>query len=311
MPASSRVCEKKRIAMYLMVGASGPVGLGGEICRLLRASGRETRALVRPTSDARRTENLRKMGVQLVQGDLKDLESLKLACQGVRCIISTASILVSRQPNDTVESVDGRGHKDLIDVAKACGVESFLYTSISGRIDREFPFRNAKRDVERHLKASGLSYTILRPTFYMEVWLSPIGGFDYANARAVIYGEGQNSISWLSFYDVARFALMCVDSVSAKNATFEVGGPDALSPLEAVKIFENVSGRRFDLEFVSAHTLAEQESGGEDSWTRSIAGLRRCYADGDVIDMRALAERFPMTWTSVRNYAHRVLSSAE
>jgi uncharacterized protein YbjT (DUF2867 family) len=50
---------------------------------------------------------------------------------------------------------------------KACGVESFVYTSFSGRIDRQFPFRNAKRDVEGHLKASGLTYTILRPTFYI------------------------------------------------------------------------------------------------------------------------------------------------
>jgi uncharacterized protein YbjT (DUF2867 family) len=295
--------------MYLIVGGTGPVGLGGEICRLLRSSGRPTRALVRPTSDARRTENLRKMGVELVQGDLKDRESLKRACQGVRCIISTASILVSRQPDDTVESVDGRGHTDLIDVAKAGGVESFVYTSISGRIDREFAFRNAKRDVERHLKGSGLSYTILRPTFYMEVWLSPIGGFAYADARATIYGEGRNRISWLSFHDVARFALMCLDSASARNATFEIGGPEALSPLDVVKIFEDVWSHRFNVEFVSAQTLAEQESGGEDSWTRSIAGLRRCYADGDVIDMRALAERFPMTWTFVRDYAHRVLSN--
>jgi NADH dehydrogenase len=292
--------------MYLIVGGTGPVGLGGEICRLLRSSGRPTRALVRPTSDARRTENLRKIGVELVQGDLKDRESLKLACQGVRCIISTASILVSRQPDDTVEAVDGHGQTDLIDIAKAGGVESFVYTSISGRIDRQFAFRDAKRGVERHLKGSGLSYTILRPTFYMEVWLSAIGGFDYAHRRATIYGEGRNRISWLSFYDVARFALMCLDSVGARNATFEIGGPEALSPLEVVNIFEDVWRHRFNVEFVSAQTLAEQESGGEDSWTRSIAGLRRCYADGDVIDMRALAERFPMTWTSVRDYAHRV-----
>ena len=296
--------------MYLVVGGTGPVGLGGEICRLLRSSGRRTRALVRPTSDARRTENLRKMGVELVEGDLKDRESLKRACQGVRCIISTASNLVSRQPDDTVEAVDGRGHTDLIDVAKAGGVDSFVYTSFSGHIDRDFAFRNAKRDVERHLKESGLSYTILRPTFYMEVWLSPIGGFDYAHARATIYGEGRNKISWLSFYDVARFALMSLDNLGARNATFEIGGPDALSPLEVVKVFEDLSRRRFDVEFVSAQILTEQESRGKDSWTRSIAGLRRCYADGDVIDMQPLAERFPMTWTSVTNYAHRVLSSA-
>ena len=296
--------------MYLVVGGTGPVGLGGEICRLLHSRGRQVRALVRPTSDPRRTEHLRTIGVELIEGDLKDRESLKRACQGVQCVISTASMLVSRQPGDTVEFVDGRGQIDLIDVAKACGVESFLYTSISGGIDRDFPFRNAKREVERRLKESGLSYTILRPTFYMEVWLSPIGGFDYANASATIYGDGRNRISWLSFYDVAWCLLLCVDSPSAKNATFEVGGPHALTPLEVVNFFEDLSGHRFDLQFISAGELAEQQSNGEDSWTRSIEGLRRCYADGDVIDMRGLAERFPMTWTSVKDYAHRVLSQS-
>ena len=293
--------------MFLVVGATGPIGLGAEICRLLRSEGRPTRALARRTSDARRTENLRNMGVELIEGDLKDPESLKPACRDVRTVISTASILVSRQPNDTIEQVDSRGHRDLIDVAKASGVESFLFTSFSGSIDGDFPFRNAKRDVERHLKGSGLTYTILRPMFFMEVWLNPIGGFDFANARASIYGEGQNKISWLSFYDVARFALMCLDNPSARNATFELGGPEPLGPLEVVRIFENLSGRAFDLDFVSEQTLSEQQVTGKDSWTRSLAGLRRCYADGGVVDMRELMRRFPLTLTTVREYAVRVL----
>jgi uncharacterized protein YbjT (DUF2867 family) len=287
--------------MFLVVGATGPIGLGAEICRLLRSEGRPTRALARRTSDARRTENLRNMGVELIEGDLKDSESLKPACRDVRTVISTASILVSRQPNDTVEQVDSRGHRDLIDVAKAFGVESFLFTSFSGGIDGDFPFRNAKRDVERHLKESGLTYTILRPMFFMEVWLNPIGGFDFANARASIYGEGQNKISWLSFYDVARFALMCLDNPSARNATFELGGPEPLSPLEVVRIFEDLSGR------VSELALSELRATGKDSWARSLAGLRRCYADGGVVDMRELMRRFPLTLTTVREYAVRVL----
>src|SRR5262249_21474138 len=165
------------------------------------------------------------------------------------------------------------------------------------------------RDVEDHLKASGLTYTILRPTFYMEVWLAPSGGFDYRNGRATIYGEGRNKISWLSFYDVARFALMCLDSDVARNATFELGGPDALSPLEVVHVFERLSDRRFELEYVSAKALCEQQDTANDSWLRSVAGLRRCYADGDIVDMRELTRLFPMTLTSVRDYAARVLGS--
>jgi len=294
--------------MVLVVGATGPVGLGGEVCRLLRAEGRPVRALARRTSDARRVDGLRKMGVELVEGDLKDPESLKRACQGVRAVISTASIMVSRQADDTVERVDGRGHMDLIDAAKASGVESFVYASFSGHIDREFPFRNAKRDVECHLKASGLAYTILRPTFYMEVWLSPIGGFDFAHARASIYGDGKNAISWVSFYDVARFAMLCVDNPNAHNATYELGGPEALSPRDVVRIFEDLSGRTFELTFISDQSLSEQQTASNDSWMRSVAGLQRCYADGAAVDMRELTRQFPVTLTSVREYASRVLA---
>jgi hypothetical protein len=51
--------------MYLVVGATGPVGLGGEICRLLRSAAKPTRALVRATSNAGRVGTLRKLGVEL------------------------------------------------------------------------------------------------------------------------------------------------------------------------------------------------------------------------------------------------------
>jgi hypothetical protein len=76
-----------------------------------------------------------------------------------------------------------------------------------------------------------------------------------------------------------------------------------------VRIFEDIAGGRFDLEFVSAQALEGLEKAGEDSWVRSLAGLRRCYADGDVISMQGLQERFPMNWTTVREYARSVLSA--
>jgi uncharacterized protein YbjT (DUF2867 family) len=57
--------------MYLVVGTTGPVGLGGEICRQLRAAGQPVRALVRPTANADRLANLARIGVELIDGDLK------------------------------------------------------------------------------------------------------------------------------------------------------------------------------------------------------------------------------------------------
>jgi len=297
--------------MYLVVGATGPVGLGGEICRQLRAAGKAVRALVRATAGAERVATLARIGVELATGDLKNPRSLREACQGIDTVISTASMMVSHREGDTVENVDGGGQHDLVDAAVAAGVESFLYVSFSSHIDRDFPFRNAKREVERHIKQSRLNHTILRPTFLMEVWLSPIAGFDFRRAQARIYGHGHNRISWVSQFDVARFAVMCLDNSLARNATFELGGPEALSPLDAVRVFEEIGGRPFHLEFVEEEDLERQQENAPDSLQRSLAGLSRCYAAGDVIDMRATLTSFPMTLTSVRDYARRVLQQPD
>ena len=73
--------------MDLVVGATGPVGLGGEICRQLRAAGQPVRAIVRPTANADRIANLARMGIDLIDGDLKNPGSLRDACRGIDTVI--------------------------------------------------------------------------------------------------------------------------------------------------------------------------------------------------------------------------------
>src|SRR5262249_2894690 len=145
-----------------------------------------------------------------------------------------------------------------------------------------FPLRNAKRTVEKYLKDSGISYTILRPSFFMEVWLGPHTGFDYANAKAIIFGEGNSKISWISFADVARFAAASVTNDEAKNAVFELGGPEALSPLDVVRIFEDVSGKKFVIQHVPEDVLVAQRNAATEPVLQTLAALQLAYAKGDV-----------------------------
>jgi len=136
-------------------------------------------------------EALKGLGAELVQGDLRDRASLAAACQDIRAVISTASSMpFSYVPGENdPQRVDLEGVKDLIDVAKAAGVEHLVYTSFTHLVDLDCPLRNAKRQVEQHLMGSGLTYTILHPGVFMEVWLSPAVGFDAAGATARIYGR--------------------------------------------------------------------------------------------------------------------------
>jgi NADH dehydrogenase len=197
--------------------------LGSEICRLRAAEGKPFRALVRPTSDKSKVAQLQSLGSEIVRGDLRDRSSLEAACKGVNAVISTASATISRQEGDSIQTVDLEGQLSLIDAAKAAGVSQFILVSFSPSTI-EFPLQAAKRVVEEHLKHSGLSYTILQPTCFMEVWLSPALGFDAANAKAQIYGSGQNKISWISYRDVAKFANESLDNPAARNAVIELGG---------------------------------------------------------------------------------------
>jgi len=286
--------------MTLVVGATGL--LGGEICRLLAAEGKPVRALVRSTSDQTKVAQLESLNIEVMRGDLKDRSSLDAACEGTSAVISTASSTLSRQAGDSIHTVDLEGQLNLINAAQATNVSQFVLISFP-QAEVEFPLQAAKRKVEEHLKASGLTYTILQPTFFMEIWLSPALGFDVANAQVQIYGSGENRMSWISYKDVAKFAVMSLDNAEARNAEIKLGGPEALSPLEVVRLFEELKGQKFEVQYVPEQALKEQKESATDPLQESFAGLMLYYSRGDVIEMQKTLHKFPVQLTSVRDYA--------
>jgi uncharacterized protein YbjT (DUF2867 family) len=168
--------------MTLVVRATGL--LGTEICRRLAAAGETNRAIVRRTSDPAKKDILEQLGAELVEADLEDRASLDLACRGVTAVITTATAITSRQKDDTFETVDLRGQMSLIDAAVAAKVERYASVSASGNLEMGGnPLVDAKRLVENHLRQSCLSYTIVRPSYFVEIWLSPHLGFDFQNGK--------------------------------------------------------------------------------------------------------------------------------
>jgi uncharacterized protein YbjT (DUF2867 family) len=291
--------------MNLIVGATGLVG--GEICRRLAADRKPVRALVRPAGDASRIDELRAAGAELATGDLKDPASIAAACAGATAVLSTASSVLSRQPGDTIDGVDRIGQLQLIAAAASAGVKHFVYISFSPMAE-DFALQRAKREVEQALMASGMPYTILRPTFFMEVWLSPALGFDVAARRARIYGTGENPISWISFPNVAEFAVRSLDTPAARNATFTLGGPEAIAPLQVVRIFEELGGAPFTVEYVLESVLRAGKTSARRALDEAFAALSLAYAHGDAIDMRATLEAMPVRLVGVREYANWLLN---
>jgi uncharacterized protein YbjT (DUF2867 family) len=286
--------------MILVAGATGQVG--SEVCRLLRARDEEVRALVRPSSDPGRVAALRELGVEVVEGDLRSPETLDAACSGVSAVVSTASATSRPVAGDTVLNVDGAGQLALIEAAAGAGVEHFVFVSFSGGIDVDMPLSRSKRSVERQLQDSGMSWTVLRPTAFMEVWLSPIVGFNVPAASVAVFGTGGAPVSYVSLQDVARFCVESLARPAAWNRAFELGGPEAITPLQAVRIAQEVTGTTLQVTHVPMEALRAQYEAATDPLKKSLAGLTCGLAAGDVVDMTGVVPTFGFRLRTVREF---------
>lgn len=293
-------------AMTSVVGATGL--LGGAICRHLAAEGEAVRALVRPTSAPERLAELERLGVETRQGDLKEPASLGAVCEGARAVISTATCMLSRQPGDTIQAVDLEGQLALVEAARRAGVEHFVFVSFIP-LHEHFLLQEAKRTVEQALLQGGLPhYTVLRPSFYTEVWLGPLVGFDFAHARARLFGTGQGRMNWISIDDVARFAVGALKSPRARDTVLDLGGEEALSQRDVVRLFETADGHEWTLDAVPEQVLRAQLEEATDPRQRSLMALMLNIALGREVDPRPAMEAIPVRPTSVRDYVRSVLS---
>ncbi len=105
---------------------------------------------------------------------------------------------------------------------------------------------------------------------------------------------GLSGISWISFQDVAQFAVAALDSHRAANIVIKLGGPEALSPLEVVRLAEQTIGRSFVVQHVPEESLRAQHGAATDSLQQSVAALMLYYASGEVIDMTDTLRLFPV-----------------
>jgi uncharacterized protein YbjT (DUF2867 family) len=280
--------------------------LGEEICRRLRGRGLAVSALVRPTANSARLQALRSAGVNLVWGDLKDVSSLREACHGAEVVVSTASSTFSRQSGDSIETVDREGQLSLISAARAASVKHFTFVSIPRNPVRESPLTRAKAEAAHALADSGMGYTILAANYFMEIWLSPALGFDYAQRKVAVFGDGRAPITWVSYRDVAEFAVRSHLTPGARNQVLDVGGPQDLSPLETVAIFEKVSGAHFERQFVPEEALLAQLDHATDPLAETFVKLQLEYVHGCPMNTSETLRLMPMELTSVAQYAAAV-----
>jgi uncharacterized protein YbjT (DUF2867 family) len=286
--------------MYLVVGATGT--LGGAITTMLLAQGKPVRILARPQSHYK---PLAEAGAQVMLGDLKQQATLGPACKGIEAVITTANS-AQRGGDDNVQSVDVEGNRNLIDAAKAAGVQHLLFMSAAiADPDSPSPFLAAKANTEEYLRTSGLPYTVLAPNAFMEFWIAVYVGLPALQERLVtIVGQGQRRHSFIAATDVVQFTLASITNPTAMNRKLVLGGPEPFSFRDAVAVYERTLSRSIPVRYAKPGDTVPGLP--ESAW--GLAAFLDTF--DSPVTMTETARTFGVKLTSLEEFVRRQVGSA-
>jgi uncharacterized protein YbjT (DUF2867 family) len=207
--------------MILVAGGTGT--LGRVVVSRLGAAGHAVRVLTR---DARRAEGL---DADLAIGDVRDARSLTAATGGCSVVVSAVHGFLGGRGAGP-EHIDHQGNAALVRAAVDAGVEHVVLLSVfDARPDHPMALHRAKYAAELDLHASGVAWTVLRPTSYIETWIPLVAGKLTSGGPALVLGRGDNPINFVSAQDVAMLVERAITDRTLRNRTIDVTGADNLS----------------------------------------------------------------------------------
>lgn len=225
--------------MILVTGSSGKTGKA--IVKALTDRGQKLRALVHHDSQM---PSIRSLGVDDVAvGDLLDVATLENAVKGARAIYHMA-------PNVSAEEL--QMGLNIIRAAKKSGVDHFIYHSVLHPHLESMPHHWWKARVEEAVIQSGLPYTILQPTVYMQNMMA--GLENIKKGKYVIPYSAETRISLVDLDDVAESAAIVLTQASHQFETIELVGTQAYTQLEVADRLGRQLGYKVSVEVLPMDT---------------------------------------------------------
>lgn len=211
--------------MILVLGATG--GIGGEVCRLLKHEGTPFRAMARKQEQI---DCFHKDGVDAVRGDLDRPETLTAAMTGIDTLFLVTAPTQAQVAQETAA----------INAAKRAGVGRIVKISASDcNVRSKIPWAKSHALIDHHLRASGVDWTILMPTAFMQNFL----WFTKPVAKGYLpLGAGKGSVSWIDTRDIARVAVTVLMQDGHSRATYFLTGPETFDMAEAARQLAKVTG---------------------------------------------------------------------
>lgn len=231
----------------LVTGAAGQ--LGKLVLDALLASGKTRPADIIATSrDTAKLADYAAKGVETRTADFDDPASLETAFAGAdRILIISTDVL--DQPGKRLQQ-----HLAAVEAARKAGVKHIIYTSMPNPESSVIPFAADHLGTENAIKATGISYTILRNAWYMEnLFLS----LPHALQSGQWYSSaGTGRISHIARGDLAAAAAAALQSGTSERRTYTLTGTHAFTTDEIAALVARATGKKLDVVHITDEALA-------------------------------------------------------
>ncbi|OSQ36583.1 nucleoside-diphosphate sugar epimerase [Thalassospira mesophila] len=194
-----------------------------------------TSEIVASARNPDKAADIRAKGIEVRKGDFDDQALMEQAFTGI-----DAALIVSAEADNETRI---RQHRTAITAAKNAGVKHVIYTSvIDPRADSGFTYAAIHADTEAFIKQSGLSYTILRNSFYADLLL---GGVPHAlETGQYAAPAGDAGITYIPRTDLAEIAaIVLANPAKHTNKTYDLTGTKAITHSEIAAIIASATGK--------------------------------------------------------------------
>ncbi|GAB5458930.1 MAG: SDR family oxidoreductase [Henriciella sp.] len=251
--------------ILLLTGANGRTGRA--ILKAMASRGLRVRAFVR---DATQSKELKALGAdEIAVGDFIDVASISAAVEGVAKILHIG-------PPMHVNEVEISAR--FLAAAKTHSVSHFIYYSVMHPILRDIRHHALKLEVEEKVVGSGLPYTIVQPSRYMQHLLPIWPHIVNEGVHAMPFSIKQH-FSLVDLRDLAEACAIIAAEETHYYATYELAGPAALNQRDMAKIISEIIGKPVKAEAMSLEAMTEKAraAGASDDRVAQMCAMNGHY----------------------------------
>ena len=259
--------------MIAITGATGHLGLATIQALTAKTAPSEIVAVVR---DPQKAADTLPQGLTVRQGDYNDPASLLAAFQGVETVLLISTSEVEYEARM-------REHKNVIDAARQAGVRHLLYTSaVNPTPNSSFGAMASHLATEEYLKASGLTYTILRNTLYLDIVPMLVGEGTLASGK-LYSSAGDGQVSYGLRTEMGEALANVLTSEGHENQTYDIAPGPAYSFQDLAATLSAVTGQPVEYVPVSGEAIAAgmREHQVPEPFINLLLGMNEAMKNGE------------------------------